>query len=113
MNGNIIKFLSPLLRLNMILVVPPWVFDGDCVANTMLIVGSIVGILLLVGNILSYLPQVIAIVRSKNVDSISEFSLILLNLGSFCLSLNSVIFNWSKWRCFGGGGCGFWYVWNV
>jgi uncharacterized protein with PQ loop repeat len=85
------------------------VFSDDCIENTTLIVGSIVGVLLLFGNILSYLTQVIAIVKKKHVKGISEFSIILLNIGSFCLSLNSVIFNWSKWECFEDNGCNFWY----
>lgn len=90
---------------------PPWIFDNECIVTPILIVGSVVGVLLLIGNVISYLFQVVEIVKRKKADGISELSLILLNVGSFCLSLNSVIYNWSKWSCYTGGGegCNFWY----
>ena len=60
----------------------------------------IVGILLCIGATVSYIPQFYVIFKSKTVDGLSEPSIVLLNIGNFCLTLNSIIFNWHKWSCF-------------
>jgi uncharacterized protein with PQ loop repeat len=78
--------------------------SGQCTIDSIL--GYIVGPLLCLGSICSYIPQYYIIIKNKTVGEINEFSLILLNIGNFCLSLNSIILNWSKWGCFKV--CGFW-----
>ena len=78
--------------------------SGQCDIDS--IIGYIIGTLLCLGSICSYIPQYYIIIKNKTVGDINELSLILLNIGNFCLSLNSVIVNWSKWKCFEV--CGFW-----
>lgn len=70
------------------------------------IIGYIVGPLLCLGSIVSYIPQCYIIVKGKTIEGINETSLVILNIGNFCLSLNSIILNWNKWSCFGK--CGVW-----
>lgn len=70
------------------------------------IVGYVLGPLLCIGSVCTYIPQYYLIIKSKSVEGINEFSWIILNIGNFCLSLNSIILNWSKWSCFGK--CNFW-----
>jgi len=65
------------------------------------IIGYVIGPLLCIGSVCTYIPQYYLIVKSKSVDGINEFSWLILNVGNFCLSLNSIILNWDKWSCFG------------
>lgn len=70
---------------------------SDCIIEPIYI--YVLGILLCIGGILSYLPQYYALVKSKQAKGISELSLFILNIGSACLAVNSVILNWSKFYC--------------
>lgn len=76
----------------------------ECTIDSVL--GYIVGPLLCIGSIVSYVPQCYIIVKTKTIKGINEFSIILLGVGNFCLTLNSLILNWGKWNCFRK--CGFW-----
>jgi cystinosin len=58
------------------------------------ITGILLGILISLGSIISYIPQFYNIIKYKSVECISEPSLLLMNLGLMCLSMNSLIFNW-------------------
>ena len=60
----------------------------------------VLGISLCVGGIISYLPQYYALIKTKQAKGISELSLFILNIGSVCLAINSVILNWSKFDCY-------------
>ena len=60
----------------------------------------VLGILLCIGAISSYLPQYYALIKTKQAKGISELSLFILNIGSFCLAVNSVILNWFKFDCY-------------
>ena len=58
-----------------------------------------IGISLAVGTVASYVPQFHNIVKSQSVKSISELSLILLNLASMFLTVNLLIFSWDVFSC--------------
>lgn len=68
------------------------------------IAGYVLGVLLILGAILSYIPQFYVIFKYKTIDGLDELSIITLNIGNFCLTLNSIIFNWNKWLCFSKNG---------
>jgi len=61
----------------------------------------ILGIFLCIGGIVSYIPQYYYLIKTKQHKGISEFSLFLLNIGSFFLFGNSLILNWWKFGCYG------------
>lgn len=61
--------------------------------------GIAFGILLSAGGILTYLPQFYSIVKQKNVDGISEATLVILNMASMCLCMNSLIYTWPSFFC--------------
>ncbi|GAF98614.1 unnamed protein product, partial [marine sediment metagenome] len=56
--------------------------------------GIAIGIILCLGGIASYIPQFYTIFKLREVNGISEMSILILNLGFLCLTMNSVIFNW-------------------
>ena len=58
-----------------------------------------IGISLAVGTVISYVPQFHNIVKNQSVKSISELSLILLNLASMFLTVNLLIFSWDVFSC--------------
>ena len=64
----------------------------------------ILGVVLCIGGIISYAPQYYAIIKTKQSKGISELSLLLLNIGSFCLTTNSFILNWWKFKCYNSSG---------
>ena len=64
------------------------------------------GIFLCIGGMVSYFPQYIALLRSKQEVAVSELSLLFLNIGSACLACNSLILNFYKFQCYHY--CNFW-----
>ena len=66
----------------------------------------VLGVLLCIGGILSYFPQYIALMKSKQKPVVSELSLLFLNIGSACLACNSLILNFWRFECYRY--CGFW-----
>jgi uncharacterized protein with PQ loop repeat len=66
----------------------------------------VLGVSLCLAGALSYFPQYYSLIKSKQAKGISELSLFVLNIGSVCLVLNSLILNWYKFDCFSV--CGFW-----
>lgn len=54
----------------------------------------IASILITLGSILSYLPQFYKIIVTESVAGISQISLVLVNIGMFCLTVNLLIFTW-------------------
>ena len=60
----------------------------------------ILGIFLCIGGAVSYLPQYIALIKSKQAKGISELSLLILNIGALCLACNSLILNWWQFECY-------------
>ena len=67
---------------------------------------EVVGWCLCIAGMCSYFPQYYSLIKSKQAKGISELSLFLLNIGSACLVVNSIILNWYKWQCYNK--CGFW-----
>jgi uncharacterized protein with PQ loop repeat len=61
--------------------------------------GIALGICLTIAGIGTYIPQFHNIVSLKSVDGISELSLILMNIGSMCLTMNLVIRSWNYFFC--------------
>jgi len=62
--------------------------------------GIVLGAFLSIGGILTYIPQFHKIVKNKSVDAISEPCLLLMNLAMMCLTMNSLIYNWSYFFTF-------------
>ena len=58
------------------------------------ITGLILGIAICIGSVGSYIPQFYNIIKHKSIKGISEMSLVILNIGLMCLTLNSIIFSW-------------------
>ena len=56
-------------------------------------------ILIILGSILSYIPQFHIIIKNKSVDNISELTLVLSNIGFLCLTLNLLILSWNDLFC--------------
>lgn len=61
--------------------------------------GIAFGMCLSMGSILTYVPQFVSIIRGKSVVGISEATLIILNMASMCLSMNSLIYSWPSFFC--------------
>ena len=59
------------------------------------VLGIILGILISLGSISSYIPQFYKIIKCKSVEGISEPSLILMNLSGLFLTMNSLIYSWT------------------
>ena len=59
------------------------------------LVGILLGSAICLGNIISYIPQFYNIIKYDSVEGISQMSLILMNIGSMCLTMNSIIFSWN------------------
>ena len=70
------------------------------------IYGYILGILLCVGGIISYIPQYRSLIRKGNSEGINEFSLLLLNISSAFLAINSFVLNYWRFECYKF--CSFW-----
>ena len=66
----------------------------------------VLGILLAVGAIVSYFPQFYSLLKSKNHQGISEFSLWILCLSYYSLIYNVLVLNWWKFQCYKH--CSFW-----
>lgn len=65
----------------------------------------ILGAILCLGFV-SYLPQYYEILKRKNIDGLSEPSLLILNLSTATLAGNSLILNYGKFKCYAD--CSFW-----
>ena len=70
------------------------------------ILSIVLGILICIGGIISYTPQYFNLFKTKQHKGISEFSLLLLNIGSASLAANAFILNWYKFECYRH--CNFW-----
>jgi len=75
-------------------------FDPLSPSGSQSIFSIVLGILLCLGGMISYFPQYYSLVKAKQATGISEFSLLLLNIGSACLTANSFILNWWKFECY-------------
>ena len=70
----------------------------ECVVGN--ISAYVVGTILCVGGLLSYIPQYYNLIKTKQHKGVSELSLYFLNLSGASLTLNSLIFNWNKFPCY-------------
>jgi uncharacterized protein with PQ loop repeat len=77
---------------------------ATCVAEP--IFNIILASLLCAGGIISYIPQIYSLVKSKQTKGISEMSLFILCLSYAFLTGNAVILNWTRFECYGH--CSFW-----
>lgn len=71
---------------------------------------TILGYLLCIGGVVSYIPQYINLITTKQHKGISELSLLLLNAGCASLAANALILNWYKFECYTH--CSFWLCTN-
>jgi uncharacterized protein with PQ loop repeat len=60
--------------------------------------GVVIGILLIFGSIISYLPQYYKIIKNKHVNGISHWSLGLNNIASFCAFFGSFMLDYHIFR---------------
>jgi len=60
----------------------------------------ILGVLLCLGGIASYIPQYLSIMKNKQAKGISELSLFILNMSAAFLTANSFILNYDKFHCY-------------
>jgi len=67
--------------------------------NKMDIAGIILGTCISIGSVGTYIPQFYNIIKYKSVEGISEASLIILNIGMMCLTMNSLIYSWNYFFC--------------
>ena len=58
--------------------------------------GVVLGSLICLASIIAYIPQFYNIIKNRSVEGISELSLILLNFGLMCLTMNSLIYSWAS-----------------
>ena len=65
----------------------------------MTVIGIILGVGISIGGVATYIPQFYNIIKNSSVEGISELSLIVLNLGMMCLSMNSLIYSWNYFFC--------------
>jgi len=57
--------------------------------------------------VVSYIPQYISLIKSKQHKGVSELSLFILNVSGACSSANAIILNWGLFGCYKNG-CNFW-----
>ena len=67
--------------------------------NVRSIIGPILGFILGIGGVLTYIPQFRKIFKEGSVVGINELSLLIMNIGYMCLTMNSIIFNWNSFFC--------------
>jgi uncharacterized protein with PQ loop repeat len=79
-------------------------WDGQCTQEST--ITYVIGVFLCIGGIVSYLPQYLALLNSKEEPVISELSLLFLNIGSASLACNSLILNFYQFKCYKE--CSFW-----
>jgi uncharacterized protein with PQ loop repeat len=60
----------------------------------------ILGLSLCIAGVVSYVPQYYSLIQSKQTTGISEFSLLILNIGCATLTANSFILNYWKFQCY-------------
>ena len=60
----------------------------------------IIGIIICIGSIISYIPQYYTLIKTKSSVGLSEFSIILSNMSFFLLSYDSIISNFYRLQCF-------------
>lgn len=77
---------------------------NSCTAEP--IYSYVLGIFLCIGGSISYIPQYLSLIKSKQHKGISELSLFILCTGSAALAANSFILNWYKFECYDN--CNFW-----
>jgi uncharacterized protein with PQ loop repeat len=65
----------------------------------MSVIGIILGIGISIGSIATYIPQFYIIMKNRSIEGISEASLIVMNIGMMCLSMNSLIYSWKYFFC--------------
>jgi len=61
--------------------------------------GILIGSAICLGSIGSYIPQFYNIIKYESVEGISEMSLVIMNIGLMCLTMNSIIFSWEYFFC--------------
>lgn len=61
--------------------------------------GILSGIAICLGSILSYVPQFYKIIKYNSIEGISEITLVLMNIGLMCLTMNSIIYSWNYFFC--------------
>jgi uncharacterized protein with PQ loop repeat len=54
----------------------------------------LLAVFIIFGSISGYIPQFYKIIKYKSVENISEISILIMNIGMMCLTMNSMIFNW-------------------
>lgn len=60
----------------------------------MFVFNILLAIFIILGGISGYIPQFYKIIKYKSVENISELSILIMNIGMMCLTMNSMIFNW-------------------
>ena len=68
--------------------------------SKMNLIGLILGPIICLGSVLSYVPQFYNIIKYESVEGISEMCLVLMNIGLMCLTMNSLIFSWKYFSPF-------------
>ena len=63
------------------------------------LLGLLSGIGICLGGIIGYIPQFYNIIKYDSVEGISEPTLLLMNVGLMCLTMNSIIFSWQYFFC--------------
>lgn len=61
--------------------------------------GLALGVILTAGGVISYVPQHVALIRSKSVEGISWVWLFLNCLASFCQLVNVIVLRWDQLLC--------------
>ena len=78
--------------------------DNTCISEP--VFNIVLGSLLCVGGMISYIPQYYSLIKAKQPKGISEMSLVTLCIGSAFLTANAFILNWWKFNCYDN--CSFW-----
>lgn len=63
------------------------------------VLGILTGTAICLAGIGSYLPQFYNIIKYKSVKGINEITLVLMNIGLMCLTMNSIIYSWEYFSC--------------
>lgn len=63
------------------------------------IAGIVLGVGISIGGIATYIPQFYNIIKNGSIEGISEASIIVMNIGMMCLSMNSLIYSWKYFFC--------------
>lgn len=75
-------------------------FDAVTTCDSEPLYAYILGLSLCIAGVLSYIPQYYSLIQSKQTTGISEFSLLILNIGGATLTANSFILNYWRFQCY-------------